>query len=56
MGEELRSIGCPEWTFIEQLLGVGFFMLFLKIPSRCTFPIPLGLKTKDEPKKNQGRT
>lgn len=27
---------------------------FLKIPSSFTFPIPLGLKTKEEPKTNQG--
>ena len=56
MGEELRSIGCPEWTFIEQLLGVGFFMLFLKNPSRCTFPYSSRVKdqgrTKDEPRMN----
>ena len=29
-------------------------VLFLKIPSPCTFPIPFELKTKEEPKMNQG--
>ena len=29
---------------------------FLNTPSLCTLPIPLGLKTKDKPRKNQGRT
>ena len=27
---------------------------FIKIPFPCTYPNPLGLKTKDEPKTNQG--
>ena len=31
-------------------------MLFIKIPFRCTYPNSLGLKTKDEPRMNQGTT
>ena len=29
-------------------------VLLLRIPFPCTFPIPLGLKTKEEPRMNQG--
>ena len=31
-------------------------MLFINISFPCTFPNSLGLKTKDEPKRNQGTT
>ena len=29
-------------------------VLLLRFPVHCTFPIPLGLKTKEEPRMNQG--
>mgnify|MGYP003426915504 CR=1 len=29
-------------------------VLLLRFPFPCTYPIPLGLKTKEEPKMNQG--